>query len=116
MPPMRRKNKGNGGRENPSNSVSNRGKSFETPKAARTVHGTPNKRNPPSSNKGQKLVQWDKDYSKMLDQIKNMNIDELRVVELGGGQQHQKERRQKPHDHFYSPQRNSLRWQQQAKT
>ena len=85
MPPMRRKNKGNGGRENPSNSVSNRGKSFETPKAARTVHGTPNKRNPPSSNKGQKLVQWDKDYSKMLDQIKNMNIDELRVVELGGG-------------------------------
>ena len=86
QPPMRHK-KGNSGREGPSNSISNHGKSFETPKAAKTAHGAPgsSKRNPPPSSKGQKRIQWDKDYSKMLEEIKNLDISDLRVVELTSG-------------------------------
>jgi hypothetical protein len=66
----------------PTNGVSNL-KSLDTPKAERTSNGAPFKqvtgsarRNPLSSSKGHKSIQWH------IDQIKKFDINDLKVIEL----------------------------------
>jgi hypothetical protein len=93
QPPTRRKSKVSSKLEGPNsidyrrssipkNGVSNL-KSLDTPKAERTSIGAPFKqvtgsarRNPLSSSKGQKSIQWH------IDHIKKLDINDLKVIEL----------------------------------
>ena len=92
QPPTRRKSKGSRlegpnridyrRSSIPTNGVSNL-KSLDTPKAERTSNGAPFKqvtgsarRNPLSSSKGQKSIQWH------IDHIKKLDINDLKVIEL----------------------------------